>query len=467
MKRIGSALLALAVLLVGAGTALSAGSGPYSLNVVGMQDVSGSTDVVLTVGAQSGATIPAASQHILLKSFDTSGLLRWAKNVMNYPLAPSNGSSSATLTYTDMLRHQPVAAHVQVRNARGPTYVLDGSGSVLLRPDLTVSGIQAPSQVRVGQAFNVTATIRELNGDLGGAAVVTLNEGGTMLDRATGVALTPLSSAAVVFSTRFSDPGTYTLTVDIPSVVPADYDSSNNSASVTVEVVNDVQPMAYYLYYYDETLDYHYQSYSNYGQYVQTQTEVGKVEQYYEYLYSSQAQMVSTVDQMNWDLYADGTLRESWQVSNTPLYFYDGGCYTEVYGSASPSANANVYFYYQAVNYNCDGTAYQNTYMQADRVAADYVYTSEEHDTIWGTVYYSYSYPYVYGQFLHARDSVQSRLVVQAGGVSQGGTSDVAPVSGYPYSYAYSYSSPDGSYGYTYSNSGIEYYGYASGMTTP
>ena len=62
----------------------------------------------------------AKIDHLQMKSFDTSAQLNWTQNEFGIALEPDSsvpGASAVQFTYLDMLRHQPVQAQVQVKNA--------------------------------------------------------------------------------------------------------------------------------------------------------------------------------------------------------------------------------------------------------------------------------------------------------------------------------------------------------------
>lgn len=104
-------------------------------------------------------------------------------------------------------------------------------------PDLTVSNITAPTNVTVGQGFEVLATISELNGETGANATVTLLEGSSVLDTKT-LTVNAGTTGTVSLAGTLNTAGIHTLTVRIKDSVPQDSDSSNNEQSFPITVVS-------------------------------------------------------------------------------------------------------------------------------------------------------------------------------------------------------------------------------------
>lgn len=365
-----------------------------------------------------------------------------------------------------MERHQPVQAQVQVQNDQtGDTEVLKTRCSVVLRPDLKVESVSADESVRVGQVVNITAVINESNGDLGATSKVYLREGETVRDYAENVSLNPLTSASVVFSTKFEQAGEYTLTVSAEDVNPGDYDNSNNTKTVTITVVESMESVGYWMSYSWFEGDYFSQwsDWYSSGRYSQS----GKWEWLYETLLLSQSNGSSTasaevltfpVDKVTLDIYADGNLTNSITLTDIQVtYSYDDGSYRNQYSYTNIADG--WYLYLQ--NYRSYG--YAQSAAQFGKYAGDYVYFSEYYSTYWGGTP-SYSGTVKYGTFLDAKNSVKTRFVVEDDGKSYGGDASVS-LTTYPIDYTWNYSWSGGwSTGY---QKGTQSNGYSSGMTTP
>ena len=404
-----------------------------------------------------GFSAPGLSKHIQLKSFDTSGNLRWTKNQMNVVLAPNGSSSTAKFQYSDLGSKQPFQVQEQVQNAQtGNTEVLNAKAVVLLRPDVAVGDLAASAQAHTGQIINITAPIKELNGDLGATTNVVLNEGATERDHANGVSVNPLGIVDVVFAVRFDQAGTYELTVVAQDVAPGDYDSSNNAKSITIEVSDpsNVESVQYGMWYHNYTQDYNYtwaDWYSN-----GSSMWKGQYESLGEYLYIPGNQLSFPIDKVSLQISADGAPKGSLELTNIPaMYDYsDPGYYS--YQITSVDAGNNTWVYLQSYH---DIWGNDQFYAQFSKYAEDYVY-SQQYTYYWGDSY-SYSGAPQSGTFLNATSSVDTRFVVEDDGHGYGGNASTGPLNYYPWDYSW-----NDWYGYGY-NRGFQYYGYSDGMTQP
>ena len=222
------------------------GAGKVSSTREHLRNADNSVDLYVGVDVkeeyQATFGAPTLSKHIQLKSFDLEGNLRWTNNYQDEVLTPNDAgtSSSVAFVYTDMLYRQPVKAQVQVQNAETTdTEVLRGAVEVLWRPDLELTAIAAPEEVTVDEPFDVTVTVNEANKDLGATADIVLYDGSAELMRMPGAAIDTAGPTVVQFEgIRLGALGDHTLTAAIENADPADFDLSNNSADVTITVVD-------------------------------------------------------------------------------------------------------------------------------------------------------------------------------------------------------------------------------------
>jgi hypothetical protein len=124
------------------------------------------------------------------------------------------------------------------------TDVVTVQGAVALRPDLTVSSIQAVSQAFVGASVTIDALVRETNGDTGARANCVLKVDGVVADHADGIWVDAGDAVTCEFRQTFTTLGTKQLSVELTNVVPGDYDSSNNSKTASIDIVNPTVPVA-------------------------------------------------------------------------------------------------------------------------------------------------------------------------------------------------------------------------------
>jgi len=193
----------------------------------------GSTNVELTTGVlDTTATQPGAFGKVQFKPLDMNGDAITAQNFT--PLSTAGGYYTFT---TNVLHHnQQVQLQANITGIDKRTDVATVIDSVRLRPDLTVSQLGFPSSALINTPVNIAATIRELNGDTGANANVVLAIDGTNVDSANGIWVDAGGTVSVAFTYTFTSTGSHTIQVTAGNVVPADYDTSNNSASGTINI---------------------------------------------------------------------------------------------------------------------------------------------------------------------------------------------------------------------------------------
>ncbi|TMP96747.1 MAG: hypothetical protein E6L09_14580 [Verrucomicrobia bacterium] len=439
---------------------------PYVLSVEAMQDVHHLTDIYLKVTTVlQGYTAPAAAQSVQLKSFDIFGHLRWTKAFQNVALTPNPGPnptnfSSADLQFTDVEHYQRVKAQLGVRNSQnGNVQILRQEGVVLLRPDLTVDRVDVLGSAYAQQIVNISASIKELNGDLGGAATVYLMEGANVLDVARGVFVGPRGNVGVIFSAIFTQTGAHALTVVIGDETPGDYDLSNNDKSFTIDVLQ--QPAFHYANYHHSDFEFLEEQDNPY--WTSRNYQKGASEELSEQLYIPVA-LNFPVEQLTIQISADGTLRNDIRLADIPAdssFTYDN-CYT--FSTVSLNLDDGFTLYIQSERSTCYGGNYQQSYASLYKQAYDYVFYSSYHDKYWGTTIEDSGAPKL-GNLLSASLSLQIRFVLEDDGSAYGGTADLSLFS-YPYDEAWDFEYPDWGYDRGYSR-GTQSYGASSGFLTP
>ena len=112
------------------------------------------------------------------------------------------------------------------------------------RPDLMVTQINAPSSAFVRTSVQVTAPVIEHMGDLGAHADCVLFVDDVQADIAPDMWVDANGSTTCRFTApSFSVAGTHKLTVSAQNVRPGDYDNSNNSLSVQINIINPIIPV--------------------------------------------------------------------------------------------------------------------------------------------------------------------------------------------------------------------------------
>jgi len=109
---------------------------------------------------------------------------------------------------------------------------------VVLRPDLKVDKVTSPQSVTVKVPFNVDAIIKEIDGQSGTSATVTLYEGPTSLGSFPNISVPASGSATVSFPGIIAtSQGNHNYTVKITNANPAESDVSNNNYSFSLTAV--------------------------------------------------------------------------------------------------------------------------------------------------------------------------------------------------------------------------------------
>ena len=127
------------------------------------------------------------------------------------------------------------------------TDVVTVTERIKLRPDLAVT-LQAPPQVPAGQSVPITATVTELNGDVGAHASCVLRAGEAVIDYAWGIWIDAGDAVTCAFTHTFA-PGAYDLQVDVADMAPEDWDRGNNRSEVVrIEAVGGPTEFNYTAY---------------------------------------------------------------------------------------------------------------------------------------------------------------------------------------------------------------------------
>ena len=194
---------------------------------------------VSTSAFESGVATVGQLDRVQVKSVAPDG----SRGVTNFNDVPVNAGYLA-LSLGHMARNTTAQVQANVDDASGrKTDVVIAEDVVKFRPDLRVASIALPPSVDVGVAFDVSATISEIKGDVGARADCVLKADGVTVDRLSGMWVDNAGSVTCAFrAPAFQTLGTHSLTVVVDHVGPADYDIANNALSVAVQaVVHHVQ----------------------------------------------------------------------------------------------------------------------------------------------------------------------------------------------------------------------------------
>jgi hypothetical protein len=208
-------------------------SGTATMDVVALLAKDGTTEVDATAGSIMLGTTVATFRKIQTKLS--------AAGTPNIRTANYQDLSSGTWsqTYTSLQHKDAVQVQANIRGVDGARMdVVTVSAPVSMRPDLTVQSLRGPAQAQPGQLVHLSATVSEINGDLGARADCVLSVDGAEVDRAAGIWVDANGVVSCTFAHTFKNAGTYSVQVAATNVSPADWDMANNAASTTITILD-------------------------------------------------------------------------------------------------------------------------------------------------------------------------------------------------------------------------------------
>jgi hypothetical protein len=442
---------------------------PYALTVLPLIDIQQVTDVYLTTSVLiAGHQPPLSAPLAVLTSRSIRGKLSWIKAETNVSLALNpDYTSTGDLRYSNLIHGQKLDAVLTVKDIpSGSLQVLFRTGAhVLYRPDLAIGGVVAPAQANVHQTVNITASLKELKGDLGATANVLLLDGNTQIDAIYGVSVPKLGDLGGSFAAKFTSPGVHHLKIAVRDVNPGDFDPSNNEVAFDINIVVPPLVAVYYNAYYNY-YDQDYQVLEESPYWLNSSSQQYTNEYFYETLYIP-ASLQFPLSRVTLSVTVDGINRKNVDISNIAAdsSYYDG-CTTSFYDSRD--LGDDVFLYVQTYQ-DCYGG--QQTYASFSRSEYTQIYYSTNFDKVWGTGSESSgSYSYGSGIYWNAQSSIATRFVVESGAAFGG--NGLINLYSYPYNDTfdyYNYDYQDGLYDdhVTGHSAGSSSYGSVYDLTTP
>jgi len=204
---------------------------PYTAQLKALTGPAGADlTVAVVVDAASNCASPEALEKVRVKTFNADGTLASTRKFIDVPV--SGGVANVDLGQVP--RDRRVDARVVVQSgSRHRTFVVRGTTTTLLRPDLVVENIITPKQVLVGTPFTVQAVIAERNGDVGASADVNLS---ALPGASQRVDVSRGGSTTVSFPVSFASPVTVELTATVSGTAPFETDAENNALTTPVEI---------------------------------------------------------------------------------------------------------------------------------------------------------------------------------------------------------------------------------------
>lgn len=378
-------------------------SGSASLSVRALLGKDGKTAVNVTTGAlDSAEAAPGNIKKVQFKGYNGDGDVAWTRN---YSGLSQGGSLS--YSFDELHRGQPVQTQANITGINGSrTDVVTVSGNVKLRPDLSAKEISAPAQASPGAVVNIASTIYELNGDVGATGTCVLLVDGAETDRAEGIYVDSGSAVSCAFSHVFDSAGDHALEVRVTDVVPGDWDTSNNSATGSIHIVEEGAPFYWYAsaYKYSSSDDWASDGWYRYadGTYADEQdwqehTANAQTSQRLELWGYSPVAVSFPLSQLSAQMKSDGAVVASFDLEDVPAdwsWDYYGYSQRGLY-RFDPASYAYVY----VTTYSWGDIG--STQAEAVKYGGAVTYFSHSYSSYWysysGSVYsYAYNYDYSY-----------------------------------------------------------------------
>ena len=421
----------------------TATAGSATISIRALLGRSGKTDVEVTTGTFD-ASASSTLTSVQVKGYDPKGVQLFTST--------NNGlsASTASFPYSNLARGSMVQVKANVRDVSGSrNEVVTVTDVVHMRPDLAPLRIAGPPTGLIGVPVNFTAFVMERLGDVGARASCVLYADGTAVDRADGIWVDAGGVVACAMSHIFTTPGTHGLEVRVENVRPGDYDSSNNGATGSIQIVQAAEFRGLQLSA-NSILD------NSWTRTIYTNTTPEGVQETWDQTFSSQglAQsglMLALIDRtltfpvvMHGEMATNGTtittLDETLATSE-PAYWYP----------VEWGASCGVFYGAATDLYVCtfeSGVLAALSTVQYDWTGADVRYHSASYVTYWDpTCANNLCERYIVNDYADSRPLVtfgpdfQARLSIQ-------GAADAVPTVGFasfsfsPYSYDYDYSDP-------------------------
>jgi hypothetical protein len=442
---------------------------PYALAVQVVQDAQQTTDVLLKwTSLLPGYTAPSIAKKLKFKSVNGLGLTEsadddaknWAQMFHDFTLTVNaDNTSGAMLQFQGPVHGQQIETTMDVTDSTGATtWRLRHSNRVLFKPDLALTALMAPSQARTRQVVNISASLRELKGDLGSTANVDLMEGDAVLDSVQGVTLGALGSAGITFAAVFTTAGQHQLKIVVSELTVGDYDVSNNEQGFVIDVVQPlIEPVFTCVNF--SRFEQDYRSVAENPYWIQTFQQQYTNEYTSQTLYIPEA-LQSPIGGVFLQISADGVEKNNFEAHDIPLFpYYSDGCSS--YSSGSEYLGDNVYIYFQT-SQDCFGNT--ETTASFTKFGEKVNYFSSFYDKVWGTLSESPT-TYESGTLVNPANSLQTYFVVQSGEGTFGGEAAITSFAREPWDYNWDYM--DFETRNTGYDRGQRLYGGACDFTTP
>lgn len=192
-----------------------------------------STVEVSTGTLDSNTSAPGSFGKVQFKPLDPDGNALFAQNFLQL----ATGTGYYSFSSPSLYRHQQVQIQGNIQGIDNRTDVVTVVDTVKLRPDLAVQNLTLPDSAILSTPVAITANVAELNGDAAATTTCQLLVDGAIVDQASNVYVDAGGSVSCAFSYTFNSTGSHTVQVNAANVAPGDWDTTNNSASGSINII--------------------------------------------------------------------------------------------------------------------------------------------------------------------------------------------------------------------------------------
>ncbi|HEY0157082.1 MAG TPA: hypothetical protein VGF28_07300 [Thermoanaerobaculia bacterium] len=208
-------------------------AGNAKIEAQALQFADGVTQIMLTTGSieepyTSGTGIIETVQY------KDGGATENIKSVWQTPWFRMNRS--------DLARHQAVQFQAHVRGVDHREDIVTVDDTVKLAPDVALEALELPAVAPAGVPVNISAVLRERNGDTGARVNCVLLIDGMYADSVEQVWVDAGGTVTCSMLYAFPAPGDIPITVQAMTQWPAEYDHENNRTERSVTVAPPTAP---------------------------------------------------------------------------------------------------------------------------------------------------------------------------------------------------------------------------------
>lgn len=231
---------------------------PYSAQAVALKGQT-NTDITLTFFTNNAAKfpIPAELKKLQIKIRNQAGEVSYIHNAKVLGLTGNVYKTSiAGPQNHNVIEFQ---AHIKTAATKNEE-IVTGTVVTKLYPNFKLESLSAPSEKKINEPFNIEAFITETNLQTGGTCRVSLYKGDNLVASFNNVAVPVAGNVSVVFGNLTHNVvGVQSYSVVVDNCVPGDYNSLDNSQSVSINFTNPVTvTQSYYWFSYYKTNNYLY-----------------------------------------------------------------------------------------------------------------------------------------------------------------------------------------------------------------